>query len=84
MLLRQRGCSLVIASPVYSGAIQNYLDAHAWEQGTNLFPIQAREFQQYTLAPVPAIGDVGLVLFRIQPRAGSLTADDQASPAGGL
>lgn len=67
-LLAKRGCSLLIASPVYSGAVQGYLAAESWKQGVNLFAIHAGEFQRFTLRPLPSRDDIGWAMFRISPR----------------
>ena len=82
-LLRKRGCGLLIASPVYSGAVQSYLDSRAWQQGVNLFSLQAREFQAEILTPAGTIGDGDLVLFRMQARISSPIAAEP-SRLGGL
>ncbi|MGI4831645.1 MAG: hypothetical protein ACRYFU_26210 [Janthinobacterium lividum] len=66
-LLRQRGCSLLIASPVYAGAVQDYLATKAWQQGVNLFAIHAGEFQRFTLRPLSSPDNIGWAIFRIEP-----------------
>ena len=77
-LLVQRGCSLLIASPVYGGAVQNYLETGAWRQGVNLFAISASEFRQYTLVPLVALDNTGLSYYRIH----KLGSPNSAAVAG--
>ena len=73
-LLLGRGCSLLIASPVYSQALEDYLDAEAWRQGINLFSIQAGEFQHFTLARLPPLPGGDLTAFRITKLPGAAGA----------